>query len=198
MKGPYTVNKVYAIAGVASAGFAGGVISAVYAYDNRTAENLFFTIGVDEIEDADGDVYSLHAGEELRMDSGVDAGWRVPERQVLSLWSDREEALVKHGERSTRGKQAAQSKKDREAAELRAKWSAEEAAKAATAEGRLEAIPGVDNVFRIIRGDRDVVMFSMKLKPDTFRKISLALGIDQELVEEWLIESEEKIKSGKD
>lgn len=195
MKGPFQNNRVYAIASTAKYGVAGGVLPAVYAFDRRTATPMFFTIGEDEIED--GDVYETRLDQDLRMDSGVDAGWKVPDRQVLSLWSDREAALAQHSARSQRAKKALETKQRHEAEALAAARQAEEAARASTAEGRLEAIPGVDYVSRIMRGDRDIVMFAMKLKPDTFRKIALALGIDQGLVEEWLVESEQKIREEK-
>jgi len=156
MKGPYANGKVYAIAAVGRGGFDSGVLPAVYAHDSEYSEGRFFTIGQDQAAEAAdrADVLDTEIVGELILDSSVDPGYAVPDRQVLSLWSQREEALVTFKARSERGKAASQSRKDRVAAETAAKWQAIEAARAGTAEGQIEALPGIMSINRVTMAHR--------------------------------------------
>jgi hypothetical protein len=191
MKGPFENNKVYAIAGHGKAGIAGGVIPAVYAHDAEYSENRFFTVGRDEADEAADrdDVFSANTVGELILDSSQDAGYRVPDRQVLSLWSQRDEALAKFTERSERGKAAVQTAKTRKAAELAERLRADREAQEASAEGRIEALPGIMRINRIIRPERDKVFITLHMSPERFKKFARHVSIPDELVEEWLTES---------
>lgn len=191
MKGPFEYNKVYAIAAVGKAGFAGGIIPAVYAYDTRTDEGRFFTVGRDEAAEAERreDVYTTEVVGELMLDSAEEAGYRVPERQVLSLWSQRDEAVEKFKARSERGKVALANKKKRLAEERAARARAADEAHALSAEGRIEALPGIRSIYRVIRGDSDTVLLTLRLTPKRLEQMAVALGIDEGLLAEWLVES---------
>jgi hypothetical protein len=189
VKGPFENNKIYAIAATSKGGVSGGVLPAVFAYDTRYDEGRFFTIGRDEAEASGDDVFNANLVGELMLDSAEDAGYRVPERQVLSLWSRREEALREFTARSERGKAASQTKKALKAQREQERWNELQAAPS-SAEARIEAHSRVLSIGRIIRGEKDVVLFSLRLKPEEFRdKIAPVLGIDAALVDEWLIES---------
>jgi hypothetical protein len=193
MKGPFEYNKVYAIAAVGKAGIAGGVLPAVYAHDVEYSEGRFFTIGQDQAAEAADreDVFDPNLVGQLMLDSTEDPGYRVPDRQVLSLWSQREEALARFKARSERGKAAAQTAKDNK------RTAAEEAARAfleehkATAAGRIEDLPGIMSINRIIRPERDRVFITLYMSPERFKKLAESIKIPAELVEEWLVESAE-------
>lgn len=197
MKGPYENNKVYAIAGDGRQGVLGGVIPAVYAYDTRTDENRFFTIGQDQAAEAANrdDVLSEDTVGELMLDSGEDAGWRVPERQVLSTWSVRDEALETHRVRSERAKAAIQLAKDRKRAAAEARLRNEQQAHEDSAEGRIGNLPGIMSVHRIMRGEKDKVFITLHMSPERFKKLAQHIKIPVELVEEFLAESKQKIEA---
>lgn len=195
MKGPFQLNRIYAIASVGKFGFAGGLTPAVYAYDRRSADNRFFTIGEDEIEH--GDVYDPRMGDDLKLDSADEAAFRVPERQVLSLWSEREEALKRHQARSARGKVAAKTAKGNKEAARKAAWQELEDEHAKTPGGRIEAAhPRTVISLRRrtgIRPDKtkvEIVNLDLRLSPGKFREIAVVLGIDSQMVEEFLAETE--------
>lgn len=187
MKGPFENGKVYAIAAVSRLGIAGGIIPAVYAYDKFIGEQRFFTVSEDEF--GDNDLYEERPQEgELRLDSSEEPAWNVPDRQVLSLWSEREEALERFKERSKRGKAAAQTAKDRMRAAQDEKRAEERKAREETPLGRMKKIAkGLDHAFYVParHGYPDRVHVSLVVTPDKFRKMMTARGIDAELLDEF-------------
>lgn len=187
MKGPFENGKVYAIAAVSKAGIAGGVIPAVYAYDKFIGEQRFFTVNEDEFDE--NDLYEERPREgDLRLDSSEEPAWHVPDRQVLSLWSEREEALVKFKERSARGKSAARTAKDRKNAAQVEKLAEERKAREETPLGRMKKITNsLDHAFYVParHGYPDRVHVSLVVTPEKFRRMMTARGVDEELIDEF-------------
>lgn len=187
MKGPYENAKVYAIAAMGKAGIAGGVIPAVYAYDQHAGEDRFFTVSNDEFDE--NDLYEARPREgELRLNGAEEPNFDVPDRQVLSLWSEREEALEKFKQRSERGKAAAQTAKDRKAAAVEEQMRARREAREATPIGRIKQIARhVEYAFTVKaqHGNSEYVMVQMRVSPDKFRKMMTARGVDDALIDEF-------------
>lgn len=208
MKPPYENNRVYAIASTPR-GLKTGYVSAVFAQvrygdSNRVSDDpvhgRFFLVDPDEFKDFGGnaDLWDpsvtkglLALGEE---ESLVE---NVPHTHVLSTWSDREKAWAEFEGRRAAGRKGAQTRADRQAAELIAQQAeAAEASRQRREEsplGRLKAsVRGLENAFvaPARNGQPARVLVSIVMTPEGFRKYAEKRGADPELVEEFLADDD--------
>jgi hypothetical protein len=207
VKGPYENNKVYAIA-AARGGLKHGFVPAVFAqvrYNNTSrvsddvSQGQFFLCDPEDNEGTAEEWYPDLGGALLSL-SEDEGPYDLPAAQVLSLWSDREEAWKAFEARRVAGRKGATSRKQREAEEKMArmveKSKAYRAAKSATPAGRLEEHPGIEHVFRVpARHERpEAIHLDLALSPKAFRKVMAWLKVDEALVEEFLTDTPEAEK----